>query len=1476
VDNCPALANEDQADDDSDGIGNACDSCALDADNDSDGDGICGDVDNCPALANEDQADDDSDGIGNACDSCALDADNDSDGDGICGNVDNCPALANEDQADDDSDGIGNACDSCALDADNDSDGDGICGDVDNCPALANADQADDDSDGIGNACDSCPLDAQNDADGDGICGDVDNCPALANEDQADDDSDGIGNACDSCALDADNDSDGDGICGDVDNCPALANEDQADDDSDGIGNACDSCALDADNDSDGDGICGDVDNCPALANEDQADDDSDGIGNACDSCALDADNDSDGDGICGDVDNCPALANADQADDDSDGIGNACDSCALDADNDSDGDGICGDVDNCPALANEDQADDDSDGIGNACDSCALDADNDSDGDGICGDVDNCPALANEDQADDDDDGIGNACDSCALDADNDSDGDGICGDVDNCPALANEDQADDDDDGIGNACDSCALDADNDSDGDGICGDVDNCPALANEDQADDDDDGIGNACDSCALDADNDSDGDGICGDVDNCPALANEDQADDDSDGIGNACDSCPLDALNDADGDGICGDVDNCPALANEDQADDDDDGIGNACDSCALDADNDSDGDGICGNVDNCPALANEDQADDDGDGIGNVCDSCPLDAQNDADGDGICGDLDNCPLIANPDQFDSDGDGRGDACDGLEAGSDSVETPEDTPVDIPVLSNDADPDGGTISLVSCSNGNHGQAEALADSQCRYTPDENFNGSDSFSYIIEDDNGGSAVGQVSVIVTPVNDPPVAMPDSATTNEDIAVDVDVLLNDEDPDTADDPADIISLVSCDLSSDEGGTVSVQVPAGPLTYSPPADYNGPDRFNCVIADLADERANADVTVEVTPINDAPRIDPIANQQVDEGVELIVPITCEDVEDDSVVIDGGNLPTGAVVTDLGGCSGEFRWTPDFLSSGNYPDVLITATDDGSPLAQGQETFTITVGDFNLPPAFSDDIPSRVEVDENEPIFVRMDADDPDEPATDLVFRALDTLPDGATYSGNLGGYAELNWTPDFGQAGEEPLRFEVCDNGTPTLCDRHDLTIAVGNVPRTPEMQPIGDREIDELEQFSLVVTATDPDTPPDEAPSLSLSLVSSEIVQLTSVEGDLPEGALFTDNGNGTGRLDWTPTYDQGQRQYLFEACATDSVDPTLTDCKQFTVTVGNINRPPELTPIGDKTVTETDLLSFTVSANDPDPDGIGFTLASCSDPALPAAAQLTDNGDRTASFSWTPVVGDAAGSPYCVTFTATDDFTPDVRTDAETISITVEPAAGPGDDPPYFDPAVPSSQTIGVSESLELDVCATDPEGKRVAVSAEGLPQGAQFRSDRPGCARLTWKPGCTAAGEHTVSFTADDGTQQASTSTTIEVTAAPVEGAIQEEYLLSSLSYDRWPFFVFEYRVAFRNATDCPIDGLTATVSSSSDDFQVREADVSFDRIPAQRKRTSQDSFSVRYSIFRRLDKSVLSWEVSQP
>jgi hypothetical protein len=211
---------------------------------DTDGDGVYDYQDNCPTVANPDQADGDGDGVGDACDDCPAVANadqRDRDGDGVGDACDNCPGTPNPDQKDTDGNGVGDACDGGAP---ADADGDGIPDASDDCPSVANPDQADRDHDGVGDACDDCPAVAnpdQHDQDGDGVGDACDDCPAVPNPDQADADHDGVGDACTPPP-----DVDHDGVPDAVDNCPNVANADQADTDGDGFGDACDPCPNDS------------------------------------------------------------------------------------------------------------------------------------------------------------------------------------------------------------------------------------------------------------------------------------------------------------------------------------------------------------------------------------------------------------------------------------------------------------------------------------------------------------------------------------------------------------------------------------------------------------------------------------------------------------------------------------------------------------------------------------------------------------------------------------------------------------------------------------------------------------------------------------------------------------------------------------------------------------------------------------------------------------------------------------------------------------------------------------------------------------------------------------------------------------------------------------------------------------------------------------------------------------------------------
>ncbi len=174
-------------------------------DEDKDGDEVLNDDDNCPLIANADQADQDGDGVGDQCDA-------DEDGDSIPDAVDNCLGVKNTGQSDLDGDGIGDACDE-------DLDGDGVENEVDNCALVPNAEQEDLDGDGLGDVCeedkdgdgaadgaDCAPEDPQIFPGAEEICDGLDNnCNLIVDEGSPDSDADGWKDC-----LDDDDDNDGD------------------------------------------------------------------------------------------------------------------------------------------------------------------------------------------------------------------------------------------------------------------------------------------------------------------------------------------------------------------------------------------------------------------------------------------------------------------------------------------------------------------------------------------------------------------------------------------------------------------------------------------------------------------------------------------------------------------------------------------------------------------------------------------------------------------------------------------------------------------------------------------------------------------------------------------------------------------------------------------------------------------------------------------------------------------------------------------------------------------------------------------------------------------------------------------------------------------------------------------------------------------------------------------------------------------
>ena len=178
-------------------------------------------------------------------------------------------------------------------------------------------------------------------------------------------------------------------------------------------------------------------------------------------------------------------------------------------------------------------------------------------------------------------------------------------------------------------------------------------------------------------------------------------------------------------------------------------------------------------------------------------------------------------------------------------------ANDDAVTTSEESTVTINVLDGtaggaDLDVDNDTLTTALVGNAGNGVVTLNSDGTFDYTPDPNFFGQDSFVYRISDGNGETDTATVTIFVSSAgNNPPTAIDDSVTTNEDVAIVIDVLIDngpgsetDSDPDSGD------SLTPV-AGTDPANGGAVLNPDGTFTYTPDPDFVGQDSFVYTLSD-------------------------------------------------------------------------------------------------------------------------------------------------------------------------------------------------------------------------------------------------------------------------------------------------------------------------------------------------------------------------------------------------------------------------------------------------------------------------------------------------------------------------------------------------------------------------------------------------------------------------------------------------------
>ncbi|MCA1245681.1 Ig-like domain-containing protein, partial [Massilia sp. MS-15] len=275
-----------------------------------------------------------------------------------------------------------------------------------------------------------------------------------------------------------------------------------------------------------------------------------------------------------------------------------------------------------------------------------------------------------------------------------------------------------------------------------------------------------------------------------------------------------------------------------------------------------------------------------------------------------------------------------------------------SIVTREDVPVTgaLPAAS---DADGDPVGYATASGPAHGRVSIGADGKYTYTPDANFHGSDSFSYTVSDGKGGSNTYTVDVTVTPDNQAPVARAAAIATREDTPVGGAL------PAATDADGDPVRYT---LAANAGhGTVSVGQD-GSYTYAPHANYHGSDSFSYTVSDGRGGSNTYTVTVEVSPVNDAPVAHGgasgsglVGQPLVPVGVPAFTDVDSATISYSATLSDGKPLPSWMVFDPATRSVGG---TPPAGSAGTY--VLTVTGSDGELTAE--TSITLVVGNPSAP----------------------------------------------------------------------------------------------------------------------------------------------------------------------------------------------------------------------------------------------------------------------------------------------------------------------------------------------------------------------------------------------------------------------------------------------------------------------------------------------------------------------------------
>ena len=575
---------------------------------------------------------------------------------------------------------------------------------------------------------------------------------------------------------------------------------------------------------------------------------------------------------------------------------------------------------------------------------------------------------------------------------------------------------------------------------------------------------------------------------------------------------------------------------------------------------------------------------------------------------------------------------------------------NDTRTTAEDTPVNGVVTATDID--GDALTFTKATNPTNGTAVVNADGTYTYTPNANFNGTDSFTIRVSDGKGGTAIISVNITVTDVNDNPTGTGDTKTTPEDVAVAGSVSASDPDGNT---------LTFTQGTAPAKGTVVINPATGAYIYTPNANVNGSDSFSIKVDDGNGGVIVLPVTITITPVNDAPT-GTGDNKNTDEDVPVSGRVNGTDVDGDALTYSKATDPAnGTVVVNS---DGTYTYTPNLDYNGSDSFTITISDGKGGTVTV---PVTITIGSLNDAPIVPSTTINRTTLEDTS-FSGQLTATDND--GDPLTFTVGANPGKGAVTIDQTTGL--FTYTPNANATGTDSFTVDVSDG-------KGGITTVTINVNITP---------------VNDAPTGTgDNRTTPEDTPATGVVFgndVEGDVLTFSLDPANVPANGTVTVSSNGS--YVYTPNTNYNGPD-AFSIIISDGNGGTVS--VPVTITVTPVNDAP--TGTGDaKTTNENTPVNGAVTAVDLDGDALTFSKAT--DPANGIAVV---NADGT--YTYTPNAN----------FNGTDSFT--IKVDdgkGGTINLTVNIIVNSVNDAPT---GTGDTKTTNEDTPVNGAVIATDVDG-----------------------------------------------------------------------------------------------------------------------------------------------------------------